>query len=245
MRRTLIFLLNQTRRIDVISKAEMISVVIPTLNEAAILDSTLSQLAGQLEGHELIVVDGGSTDCTRQIAIKYGEVIPSKRGRARQMNTGAAAASGTTLLFLHADVWLEPGAIHGVEAAVAAGYVGGAFKQRIDDIHPLYRVIEFAANFRAQRLKVFYGDGGIFVSRSHFQQIGGFPNLPIMEEIGFSRELRQIGRTTLVEPCVHISPRRWEQTGIVRTTLINWLITFLFCCGISPSRLAKMYRQIR
>ena len=245
MREALIFLLNQMRQIDVISNADMISVVIPTLNEAVILDSTLSQLAGQLEGHELLVVDGGSTDCTRQIAIKYGEVIASERGRARQMNAGAAAASGATLLFLHADVWLEPGAIQGVEAAVAAGYVGGAFKQRIDGTHPLYRLIEFAANFRARCLKVFYGDGGIFVNRSHFQQIGGFPNLPIMEEIGFSRELRQIGRTTLVEPCIHISPRRWEQTGIARTTLINWLITFLFCCGISPSRLARMYRQIR
>lgn len=245
MRGALIFLLNQTRRIDVISNADMVSVVIPTLNEAAILDFTLSQLAGQLKGHELLVVDGGSTDCTRQIAVKYGKVISSKRGRARQMNSGAAAAAGTTLLFLHADVWLEPGAIHGVEAAVAAGCVGGAFKQRIDGTHPLYRVIEFAANFRAQHLKVFYGDGGIFVSRSHFQQMGGFPNLPIMEEIGFSRKLRQIGRTTLIKPCIHISPRRWEQTGIVRTTLINWMITFLFCCGVSPLRLAKMYRQIR
>lgn len=223
----------------------MISVVIPTLNEADILDSTLSQLVGQLNGHELLVVDGGSTDCTRQIAIKYGKVISSKHGRARQMNAGAAAASGATLLFLHADVWLEPGAIEGVEAAVAAGYVGGAFKQHIDGTHPLYRIIESAANFRAQHFKIFYGDGGIFVSRSCFQQMGGFPNLPIMEEVGFSRNLRQIGRTTLVEPCIHISPRRWERAGIVRTTLNNWVITFLFCAGISPSRLAKMYRQIR
>ena len=245
MRAALIFLLNQTSRIDVISNAGMISVVIPTLNEADILDSTLSQLAGQLNGHELLVVDGESADCTREIAIKYGKVISSKRGRARQMNEGAAAASGATLLFLHADVWLEPGAIEGVEAAVAAGYVGGAFKQQIDGAHPLYRVIEFAANFRAQHLKIFYGDGGIFVSRSHFQKMGGFPNLPIMEEVGFSRNLRKMGRTTLVEPCIHISPRRWERTGIVRTTLTNWMITFLFCGGISPSRLAKMYRQIR
>ena len=237
--------MNQTRQLDVISNAEMISVVIPTLNEATILDSTLSRLTRQLEGHELLIVDGGSIDCTRQVARKYGEVISSTRGRAYQMNAGAAVASGTALLFLHADVWLEPGAVQGVEAAVAAGYIGGAFKQRIEGTHPLYRVIEFAANFRARRLKVFYGDGGIFVSRSHFQQMGGFPNLPIMEEIGFSRKLRQIGRTTLVKPCIHISPRRWEQKGIVRTTLTNWMITFLFCCGISPSRLAKMYRQIR
>ena len=223
----------------------MISVVIPTLNEAAILDSTLSRLAPQLDGHELLIVDGGSADDTRQIAEKYGAVISSQRGRARQMNAGAAIASGETLLFLHADVWLEPGAVRGVEAAVAAGYVGGAFKQRIDGKNLLYRVIEFAANFRAQRLKVFYGDGGIFISRSLFHQIGGFPDLPIMEEVGFSRKLRQLGKTALVTPRIHISPRRWEQNGIMRTTLINWLITLLYFCGVSPSRLAEMYRQIR
>ena len=237
--------MNQTRRLDVISSAEMISVVIPTLNEAAILDFTLSQLTRQLEGHELLVVDGGSTDCTRRIAGKYGKVISSECGRARQMNAGAAVASGATLLFLHADVWLEPGAIQGVEAAMAAGYVGGAFKQRIDGVNPLYRVIESAANFRAHRLKVFYGDGGIFISRTHFQQIGGFPDLPIMEEVGFSRRLRQLGKTTLVKPRIHISPRRWEQNGVLRTTLINWWITLLFFCGVSPPRLAEMYRQIR
>ena len=237
--------MNQTRWLDVISNTEMISVVIPTLNEAAILDSTLSRLTRQLEGHELLIVDGGSTDCTRQIARKYGEVIPSERGRARQMNAGAAVASGATLLFLHADVWLEPGAVQEVEAAVAEGYVGGALKQRIDGTHPLYRVIEFAANFRARRLKMFYGDGGIFISRTHFQQIGGFPDLPIMEEIGFSRKLRHLGKTTLVKQRIHISSRRWEQNGIMRTTLINWLITLLFFCGIPTSRLAEMYRQIR
>ena len=237
--------MNQTRRLNVILNVEMISVVIPTLNEAAILDATLSRLTPQLEGHELLIVDGGSTDCTRRIARKYGDVISSERGRARQMNAGAAVAAGTTLIFLHADVWLEPGAIQGVEVAIAAGYVGGAFKQRIDGANPLYRVIESVANFRAQRLNVFYGDGGIFINRSRFQQIGGFPDLPIMEEVGFSRKLRQLGKTTLVKPRIHISPRRWEKNGILRTTLINWLITLLFFCGVSPPRLAEMYRQIR
>ena len=164
--------MNQTRQLDVISNAEMISVVIPTLNEATILDSTLSRLTRQLEGHELLIVDGGSIDCTRQVASKYGEVISSRRGRACQMNAGAAVASGTTLLFLHADVWLEPGAVQGVEAAVAAGYIGGAFKQRIEGTHPLYRVIEFAANFRARRLKVFYGDGGNFRQSFSFSTNG-------------------------------------------------------------------------
>ena len=120
----------------------MISVIIPVLNEAKILDQTLSRLKPQLERHELIIVDGGSIDGTPLIAKKYGQVISSEPGRARQLNTGAAAAIGEILLFLHADVWLEPGAIEGVETATSAGYVGGTFKQRIEGAHFLYRLIE-------------------------------------------------------------------------------------------------------
>ncbi len=223
----------------------MVSVIIPVLNEAKILEQTLSRLATQVQGHELIIVDGGSTDETPLMAKKYGQVIASERGRARQSNMGAAAATGEILLFLHSDVWLEAGAIEGVEAATAAGYVGGAFTQRIEGEHFLYRLIERGANFRARHLKVFYGDGGIFLRRAYFYAIGGFPDIPIMEEIGFSKKLRQLGKTTLVDRVIHISPRRWEKRGIVRTTLLNWFITFLYFLGISPFRLAKLYRQIR
>ncbi len=223
----------------------MISIIIPVFHEAKILDQTLSRLQPQLKDHELIIVDGGSKDDTLLIAKKYGQVISCERGRARQLNTGAAAATGEILLFLHADVWVESSAIEGIEAAISMGYVGGAFKQRIDGRHFLYRLIERGANFRARRLRVFYGDGGIFIRRSHFYQIGGFPDIPIMEEMGFSRKLRQLGKTTLVEPRIHISPRRWEENGIIRTTLNNWLITLLYFLGISPSYLVKLYRQIR
>ncbi len=223
----------------------MVSVIIPVLNEAKVLAQTLSQLKQQLEGNELIIVDGGSRDDTPRIAKKYGQVVSSERGRASQLNTGAAVATGEILLFLHADVALEPGAIKGVEAAISSGYIGGAFKQQIDGKHFLYRLIERGANFRALRLGVFYGDGGIFIRRKHFYQLGGFPEIPIMEEIGFSRILRQLGKTTLVEQRIHISPRRWEQNGIIRTTALNWFITFLYFLGVSPLWLAKLYRHIR
>ena len=129
---------------------QMISVIIPVLNEAKILDQSLYRLTPLLEEHELIMVDGGSTDETPLIAKRYGQVISAERGRARQLNAGAAAARGDTLLFLHADVWLDSGAIEGVETAISAGYVGGAFKQQIEGDHPLYRLIECAANFRAK-----------------------------------------------------------------------------------------------
>ena len=223
----------------------MISVIIPVLNEAKILDQSLSRLAPQLKGHELIIVDGGSTDETPLIAKRYGQVISSERGRARQSNAGAAAARGEILLFLHADMWLDSGAIEGVETAILAGYVGGAFKQRIEGDRSLYRLIERAANFRAKWLRIFYGDGGIFVRRTHFNRIGGFPDIPIMEEVGFSRKLRRHGKVTLVEPGIHISARRWQKNGILRTTLTNWLITLLYLLRVSPNHLAKLYRHIR
>ena len=223
----------------------MISVIIPVLNEAKILDQSLARLTPQLKGHELIIVDGGSTDETLLIAQRYGQVISSERGRARQSNAGAAAARGDILLFLHADVWLDSGAIEGIETAISAGYIGGAFKQRIEGDHPLYRLIERTANFRAKRLKIFYGDGGIFIRRTHFNRIGGFPDIPIMEEVGFSRKLRRRGTVTLVEPGIHISARRWQKNGILRTTLTNWLITLLYLLRVPPTHLAKLYRHIR
>ena len=223
----------------------MISVIILVLNEAKILDQSLSRLIPQLKDHELIIVDGGSTDETPLIAKRYGQVISAERGRARQSNAGAAAARGDILLFLHADVWLDSGAIEGVEAAISAGYIGGAFKQRIEGEHLLYRLIECAANFRAKRLKIFYGDGGIFVQRTYFDRVGGFPDIPIMEEIGFSRKLCRHGKVTLVEPGIHISPRRWQKNGILRTTFTNWLITLLYLLRVSPNHLVKLYRHIR
>ncbi len=225
--------------------SQKISIIIPVLNEAKILEKTLSELQSALGAHELIVVDGGSTDGSVHIAEKYGKVIVSEPGRAKQLNTGAAAAAGDILIFLHADIWLEPGALAAVATALTSGHVGGGFQQKIDGGHFLYRAIETAGNMRGKYLKVFYGDSGIFLRRVDFEKIGGFPEIPILEEMEFSKKLRQLGQTTLVTPHIHISARRWETKGIVRTTLNNWLITFLYFLKFSPAQLTKLYRHIR
>ena len=222
-----------------------ISVIIPILNEAKILEKTLSQLQPELGHHELIVVDGGSNDDSVRIAEKYGKVIISERGRAKQLNTGAAVATGDILIFLHADIWLEPGALAVVETALTAGYIGGGFRQKIDGKCVLYRLIEIAGNIRGRYLKVFYGDSGIFLPRADFEKIDGFPEIPILEDMEFSKGLRRLGKTTLLTPCIHISARRWEARGILRTTLNNWLITLLYLLRVSPEKLARLYRHIR
>jgi len=227
------------------AKSRKISVIIPILNEAKILGKTLSQLQPELGPHELIIVDGGSSDSSVCIAKGYGEVLTSARGRAKQLNAGAAAATGDILLFLHADVWLETGALAAVEAALSAGDIGGGFRQKIDGKCILYRLIEIAGNIRGKYLKVFYGDSGIFLARATFEKIGGFPDVPVLEEMEFSKGLRKLGKTTLIVPHIHLSARRWEARGIIRTTLNNWLITLLYFLKVSPERLAKLYSHIR
>lgn len=227
------------------AKSRKISIIIPILNEAKILDRTLSRLQPELGPHELIIVDGGSNDNSVCIAEKYGEVLTSARGRAKQLNVGAAAATGDILLFLHADVWLETGALKAVESALLSGYIAGGFRQKIDSKRILYRLIEIAGDIRGKYLKVFYGDSGIFLARADFEKIGGFPDLPILEEMEFSKGLRKLGKTTLIVPHIHLSARRWEARGIIRTTLNNWLITLLYFLKVSPERLAKLYRHIR
>ena len=225
--------------------SQKISIIIPALNEAKILEKTLSQIQSELGCHELIIVDGGSTDDSVHIAEKYGKVLKSERGRAKQLNVGAAAASGDIFIFLHADIWLESGALTAVETTLFSRYVGGGFCQKIDGKNFLYRMIEIAGNIRGRYLKVFYGDSGIFLTRADFEKIGGFPEIPILEEMEFSKALRRLGKTTLITPHIHISARRWETKGIIRTTINNWLIMLLYFLKFPPLQLAKLYRHIR
>lgn len=221
---------------------ERISVIIPTLNEAAVLDETLRCLWGAAK-LETIVVDAGSADGTVEIARQHGaRVVSAAKCRARQMNVGAAVATGNLLLFLHADTRLPEGFEECIRDTLGGpGVVAGAFKLGIDSTRRSLRIIEAAANFRARYLRMPYGDQGLFVRASVFRSIGGFPDLPLMEDFELVRRLRRLGRVTIARARVTTSPRRWERLGAWRTTWTNQMIVLGYYVGISPGRLAEWY----
>jgi len=220
----------------------MISIVIPILNEEEILEATLNSLSKCINGHELIIVDGGSTDDSYKIAEQYAQVIKSSAGRGPQMNCGAGVARGEIILFLHADCELEAGSLDAIESAMSdLAMVGGCFQQRIDADGWKYRLIEFMIQLRAMHRRCIYGDQGLFVRRSTFEELGGFPNVPLMEDVVLSKRLRKAGKTCLVRKTIVSSARRWQKLGAARTTLTNWYLRILHSCGVSPQRLAKIY----
>ena len=219
----------------------LLSIVIPTLNEKRTIEQTLRPIVG-LKDVEVIVVDGGSGDATTDIARRMGiHVVPVRPGRGRQMNAGAALASGEVLLFLHADTKLPGGFQEHVWSTLDRGAVAGAFPLRIDDEHSGLRWIEWGANLRSRYLQMPYGDQGLFVRSELFHRIGGFPNWPLMEDYELCRRLRRHGRILLAPAAVSTSARRWMKLGLWRTTFINQLCIAGFRLGVSPERLARWY----
>lgn len=224
----------------------MISIIVPVLNEAASLAATLRPLAGA-PASELIVIDGGSQDGTRDIARQFTDrVFTGARGRGQQMNFGALQARGDALLFLHGDTLLSNAALDAVRRTFDDTTVaGGAFRLRIASKRPWMRVIEWGANLRSRWLGLPYGDQALFARRDAFDAVGGFPVWPLMEDVEFIRRLRRVGRVALLPDTVLTSARRWEREGMVWTTVRNGLLLAGFWCGISPNRLAHWYRPIR
>jgi rSAM/selenodomain-associated transferase 2 len=219
-----------------------LSVIIPALNEVENVADTISAIRA-VPGVEIIVVDGGSGDGTPDLAENYGAtVLRTGPGRARQMNHGAEQARGEVFLFLHADTWLPPGFETAIREALAEpGAVAGAFELHIDAPGRSLRLIDRAANWRSRRLGMPYGDQGVFLPARVFREMGGFPDLPIMEDYELMRRLRKKGR--IVIPRFHslASPRRWLRVGPWRNTLINQVIILGYHLGVSPSRLAALY----
>lgn len=222
-----------------------ISVIIPTLNEATVIERTLTHLS-LIQGLELIVVDGGSTDGTAALAQRHARVLTARPGRAEQMNRGAQQATGAILLFLHADTLVGPAALREIiEALEDPAIVGGAFRLVIETPRRLLRLIAAAANIRTRLTRIPYGDQGIFVRRSVFEKLGGFPIQPLMEDVEFARRLKRVGRLVILSEAVQTSSRRWDKEGFWYTTLRNQALVLLYFIGISPDRLARWYQPIR
>jgi rSAM/selenodomain-associated transferase 2 len=220
-----------------------LSIVIPVLNEAPRIAAQLQPLQALRRNNvELIVVDGGSTDGTAQAAAALADrVLIAPRGRACQMNAGAAAAGGRILLFLHADTVLPPNAFAAAVAAIDGGSHWGRFDVRIESRHPLLRVVERMMNWRSRLSGIATGDQAIFVRREMFERIGGFPDLPLMEDIRLSAMLKHQAPPACLAETVSTSARRWETHGVLRTILLMWWLRAAFFCGADPARLARQY----
>jgi hypothetical protein len=223
-----------------------ISVVIPALNEAGQLGQTLSGLAPGRD-IEVIVADGGSTDATLEIARAAGaRALALRAPRSLQMNAGAAAAAGDLLLFLHADTRLPGDFRHHIrEASTRPGAAAGAFRLRIDAAGRGLRLIERAANWRARRLQMPYGDQALFMRRDIFWESGAYLPIPIMEDFELVRRLRRRGRIVLAAGSAATSARRWQRIGPMKTWLINQRVVIGYCLGVAPQRLAAWYRPKR
>ena len=221
-----------------------LSAIIPTLNEAETLAATLEAMP---PGAELIVSDGGSADETVSIAERHGaRVVTGERGRALQMNRGAKAAAGDVLLFVHADCVLGPDTrdevVHALEDSQT---VGGAFRLRIRDASWGLKLIAATANFRARHLGTSYGDQGLFVRRSAFDQVGGYPELPFMEDVALVRKLGKMGKLVQLNAPITTGRRHWQKLGPLATTLLNWSVVLLYTIGVPAGILAPYYHKLR
>lgn len=224
----------------------LISIIIPTLNEEKTLGRTLVPLKNKKDC-EIIVVDGGSSDTTVSLAEGAGlKIMTSPRGRSRQMNTGGAAATGEVLLFLHADTLLPDNFTQTIsDILTKPKIVAGAFSLGFDSEAKSLSFIAWAANLRSRFLQLPYGDQALFTSRKCFNDIGGFPDIEIMEDFVFIQRLRKKGRIAILPEKAITSARRWENFGILRTTLTNQLIVSGYKLGVRPTTLAKWYQRMR
>lgn len=221
-----------------------ISVIIPALNEEAGLARAIAS-AHSPGTAEIIVVDGGSQDSTLEIAVKCGaKTIISEIGRAKQMNRGAKTAIGDVLLFLHADTRLPSNFHHYVRSALEApNSVAGAFRFSLDGPERALRFVERMVNWRSELLDLPYGDQAIFMTADMYHELGGFPDIPIMEDFELMMRLRRRGRIRIAPIPVLSSARRWHALGIVKTTLINQAMIIAYGVGVAPVRIARWYYQ--
>jgi rSAM/selenodomain-associated transferase 2 len=232
-----------------VCQMEPISIIIPALDEAAIIADTLQALKPlRARGAEVIVVDGGSSDGTAALARAFADrVVGGPRNRGAAMNSGAALASGEAFVFLHADTMLPANAdtlIAGALARHPSDRAWGRFDLRIAAKHPLLTLVARMINWRSWLTGIATGDQAIFVSRQTFRAVGGFPDWPLMEDIALSRRLKRRGRPLCIATPAVTSARRWEHHGILRTIALMWRLRLAYYCGVAPARLALSYPPV-
>ncbi|NER01698.1 MAG: glycosyltransferase family 2 protein [Okeania sp. SIO3C4] len=223
-----------------------ISIIIPVLNEVNTITQTISTAqTAKDKDIEIIVVDGGSNDGTIELIKCLNiQIISSVPGRATQMNCGAKIATGKILLFLHGDTLLPSNFDRMLEdILVKPKIIAGAFELSIRGTTKGLRIVERMVNWRSRYLQMPYGDQGIFLPAKIFQEIGGFPEIPIMEDFELIRRLKKRGQIAIVPTPVFTSGRRWQKLGILKTTLINQIVIIAYLLGVSPQRLARWYRS--
>lgn len=227
----------------VLPASQRLSIIIPSLNESACIVATLLALQPlRRRGHEVILVDGGSEDDTCRLAEPLvDQLLHSEPGRGQQMNCGARHAWGDLLLFLHADTQLPRAADQIIQQA-AAKRPWGRFNIHLTGRHPLFRVIETMINLRSAISGIATGDQAIFVKRSLFNHVGGYQPIPLMEDIALSKQLKRHSRPAILRPALLTSSRRWEEKGIIRTTVLMWRLRWAYFRGTSAEQLARYYR---
>jgi len=222
-----------------------LAIVIPVYNEVRVLPKALIALQG-LNVNELVFVDGGSTDGTSEAIAAAGLVcLQSEVGRAKQMNLGTKNTISDIILYLHIDTCISSSNISNIKKTYKDGYSSGRFNIRLTNDAITYQIISFFINMRSSLTKISTGDQAIFVTRKAYDEVGGIPEIALMEDVAFTKALRSIGEVACLSDTITTSSRRWENHGVIKTVWLMWKLRFLFWLGVDSSKLSEMYRNER